>query len=159
MKKRNIKLAVFAFKHYQGSIKDEKQEKKVVPSAISFKIHYSYFANETQTWSTMLRSEFGNVQLYQIYLFFQNHVNLYFTIYIYKNLQTFGWKLKLLHVQCIRRTNVLAYPWAKTEDNLVAKHANCGSQGSPMYKTSYITLWKFKQFSTRRRRRSEESTS
>lgn len=57
-------------------------------------------------------------------------------IYI-KTFKPLGWKPKLPHVQCIRRTNVLAYPWAKTEDNLVAKHANCGSQGSPLYKTSY----------------------
>ena len=86
--------------------------------------------------------------------------SLLYDIYIcIKTFKPLGWKLKLLHVQCIHRTNVLAYPWAKTEDNLVAKHANCGSQGSPMYKTSYIKLWKFKQFSTRRRRRSEESTS
>lgn len=53
--------------HYQGA-NSEKQEKKADLSAISFKIHYSYFAIKIQTWSTMLRFEFGNMQLDQIYL-------------------------------------------------------------------------------------------
>ena len=73
-----------------------------------------------------------------------------------KHLKPLGRKLKLVHVQC--GTNVLTYPWAKIVDNLVANYANCGSQGSPVHKTSYIRSSKFKQFSTRRRH-SEKNTS
>ena len=159
MKKRNIKLAVFSIKALPRQHQRRKIRKKgrsirnIFQNTLFIFCQWNSDVVDNVTRRIRERAVVPNLP------FFQNHVNLYFTIYIYKNLQTFGWKLKLLHVQCIRRTNVLAYPWAKTEDNLVAKHANCGSQGSPMYKTSYIKLWKFKQFSTRRRRRSEESTS
>ena len=87
----------------------------------------------------------------------QSHVKFYFTIKKKKyHLKPLGRKLKFVHVQC--GTNVLTYPWAKIVDNLVANYANCGSQGSPIHKTSYIRSWKFKQFSTRRRH-SEKNTS
>ena len=123
--------------HYQGN-QQRKTRKKVVLSAISFKIHYSYFAIEIQTSSIMLRFQFGNMQLDQFYLISESR-----EVLLYdkkkkkkKHLKRSGRKLKLVHVQC--GTNVLTYPWAKIVDNLVANYANCGSQGSPIHKTSYI---------------------
>ena len=83
----------------------------------------------------MLRFQFGNMQLDQFYLISESCEVLLYDKKKY-HLKPLGRKLKLVHVQC--ETNVLTYPWAKIVDNLVANYANCGSQGSPIHKTSYI---------------------
>ena len=103
----------------------------------SYQQYLSNFAIETHTWSTMLRFEFANMQLDQIYLISESCEVLFYDKK--KSLQTFRAKTKA-STYTMRRTNVLTYPWAKIEDNLVTKHANCGSQGSPIYKTSYTKL-------------------
>ena len=61
---------------------------------MSFKIHYSYFAIEIQTSSTMLRFQFGNMQLDQFYLISESCEVLLYDKKKKKTLETFRAKTK-----------------------------------------------------------------